>query len=195
MSKMTRRIVVDASIAMSAGTRSHPSSQRSREFLLDMLDICHRLVTSKDISVEWKRHASKFSIGWLAAMRSKGKIITVTPTPKNIMERIMEASDWSGIQIAAMEKDLLLILAAMETDELIASADSTVRDLFAKAASTVDSIARIVWVNPITESDHCGEWLKAGARYHGDLALGSLPDPMPVEPQQRGRQRRKSTSE
>jgi hypothetical protein len=93
MSKMTRRIVVDASIAQSAGMGLHPSSQRSREFLLDMLSICHKVVTSQEISAEWKNHASKFSIGWLAAMRSRGKIVLAAPNPGNIMERIIRDND------------------------------------------------------------------------------------------------------
>ena len=195
MSKMTRKIVVDASIAMSAGTRSHPSSQRSREFLLDMLVICHQVVTSREISVEWKKHATKFFVGWLAAMRSKRKLITVTPEPGNHMELILGANDWAINEIAAMEKDMLLILAALETDELIASGDSTARDLFAKAANSVDRIARIIWVNPIAENDHCGEWLKSGARYDATLTLGRAPAPMPVERQQYAQRKKRSISE
>jgi hypothetical protein len=72
-----------------------------------------------------------------------------------------------------MEKDMLLILAALETDQLIASGDSTARDLFTKAASMMDTIASIVWVNPIKESDNCCDWLKSGARYTVDLTLGA----------------------
>lgn len=174
MSKMTRRIVVDASIAMSAGTRSHPTSQRSREFLLDMLTICHKVVTSKGISAEWDRHASKFCVGWLAAMRSKGKVVVVIPELGDLMERVIGANDWSRKEIAAIEKDLLLILAALQADQLIASGDSTVKNLFAKSALAVDSIAGIIWVNPITEEDHCGNWLKAGARYDQALTLGRV---------------------
>lgn len=173
MSKMSRRIVVDASIAASAGMGSHPSSQRCRQFLLDMLFICHKVVTSKEISVEWKNHASKFSVGWLAAMRSRGKIVVVTPDSGDLLEHIVLLNEWTAKDIAAIEKDMLLILAALEADQLIASGDSTARELFARAAKLTDGIASIVWVNPVKESDNCGDWLKSGARYAVDLTLGT----------------------
>jgi hypothetical protein len=61
MSKMSRQIVVDASIARSAGDGIHPASQMSRQFLLDMMTICHRVVTSPDITLEWQKHTSRFN--------------------------------------------------------------------------------------------------------------------------------------
>jgi hypothetical protein len=73
MSKMSRRIVVDASVAGAAGERSHPSSQMCRQFLLDMLTICHKAVMSPELMTEWGNHASNYSVRWLAAMRSKRK--------------------------------------------------------------------------------------------------------------------------
>lgn len=76
MSKMSRRIVVDASVANSAGNGTHPTSRMCREFLLDMMSICHKVVVTQAISIEWKNHASTFSVRWLAAMRAKRKLIT-----------------------------------------------------------------------------------------------------------------------
>lgn len=167
MSRMSRRIVVDASVARAAGETTHPVSSRCREFLQDMLTICHRVVMSDDIQREWSKHASVYSTRWLAAMRSRGKVVKVTPGPSDFMEQITDATEWTPAEIAAMEKDLLLPLAAIETDRLVASGDSKVRDYFAKAARHVDSLSSIVWVDPSRSEDHCGKWLQAGAR-HGD---------------------------
>ena len=163
---------MDASVVRAAGETQHPTSSRCREFLLDILLICHRVVVSDDIMREWKKHASNYSLRWLAAMRSKGKIIHVVPAPSGLMVQIIECAEWEEKEIAAMQKDLLLILAALGADRIIASGDTTVHDLFVRAAVTVDSISSIVWVNPSREEDHCGEWLTAGARHMQELTLG-----------------------
>jgi predicted NAD/FAD-dependent oxidoreductase len=173
MSKMSRRIVVDASVANSAGNGTHPTSRMCREFLLDMMTICHKVVVSQEISLEWKNHASSFSITWLAAMRAKRKIVTVNPHVEgSFVVRIQNASGFTSQQIAAMEKDLLLIAAALETDNLIASCDSKAKRLFAQAAVQIDDIKNIVWVNPNDEADRCGDWLKSGARHVPERSLG-----------------------
>jgi hypothetical protein len=173
MSKMSRRIVVDASVANSAGNGTHPTSRMCREFLLDMMTICHKTVVSGEILVEWRNHASAFSVTWLAAMRAKRKIVTINPRLEgSLVVRIENASDFTPQQVAAMEKDLLLIAAALETDNLIASCDSKAKGLFAQAAAQVDDIKNIIWVNPNDESDHCSDWLKSGARYVPERSLG-----------------------
>lgn len=127
--------------------------------------------------IEWKNHASSFSVNWLAAMRAKRKIVTVHPDGEGSYEvRIQDISGFTPRQIAAMEKDLLLILAALETDGLIASCDSKARDLFAQAAVQIADIRGIVWVNPNETIDHCSDWLKSGARHTSERSLGAFTD-------------------
>lgn len=173
MSKMSRRIVVDASVAGAAGERSHPTSQMCRQFLLDMLTICHKAVMSPEISVEWKNHASKYSVNWLAAMRSKGKIVTIAPgSSEGIARHFCDDMIFTPNQISAMEKDLLLILAALQTDRLVASCDRKVRELFAQAALAFDDIKNIMWVDPSQEGDDCSHWLESGARHSPGKCLG-----------------------
>jgi hypothetical protein len=172
MSKMSRRIVVDASVAASAGEHVHPSSQRCREFMLDMLTICHKVVMSKDIKTEWEMHASNFSIKWLAAMRGKGKVVHVQPEPGDLWDQIQGAREWTAKESAAMEKDLLLLVAALESDHLIASCDEKVRQLFAEAAVHLRHLKSIMWVNPTADDGHHGDWLHAGCRHDPVLSLG-----------------------
>jgi hypothetical protein len=174
---MSRRIVVDASVANSAGNATHPTSRMCREFLLDMMTICHRVVVTREILIEWKNHASSFSVTWLAAMRTKRKVVTVYPEAGgSYVVRIQDASGFTPQQIAAMEKDLLLVLAALETDNLIASCDSKARNLFARAAVQMEDIKNIVWVNPNDETDRCSDWLKSGARQASERSLGGTVD-------------------
>lgn len=175
MSKMSRQIVVDASVARSAGDGVHPTSRMSREFLLDMMTICHRVVVSPDITAEWRNHASRFTVGWLAAMRSKGKVVKVIPDLEfDIRARILSCTDFQPGQIDAMEKDILLLEAAITTDRVVASSDRKVRELFATASAQVKEIANVTWVNPSDPEDRCDEWLKAGARGDHDRSLGRL---------------------
>lgn len=148
-----------------------------REFLLDMMTICHKVVVSREILIEWTNHASSFSVSWLAAMRAKRKIVTVYPTVEgSYVVRIQDISGFTHQQIAAMQKDLLLILAALETDNLIASCDSKAEGLFARAAAQIGDFRNIVWVNPNDEAAHCSDWLKSGARYAPERSLGASVD-------------------
>ena len=48
MKASSRRIVVDASIARSAGRTEHSVSRSCREFLESFLKICHRVVMTSD---------------------------------------------------------------------------------------------------------------------------------------------------
>lgn len=177
MSKMSRRIVVDASVARAAGNSTHPTSRMCREFLLDMMTICHRMVVSREILIEWKNNASSFSVPWLAAMRVKRKVVTVDPEgTDSYVVRIRSMEDFTPQQITAMEKDLLLILAALETDRLIASCDSTAKALFIKASGQVNEIKRIAWVDPSDASDKCPDWLQSGARDMPERRLAEPPE-------------------
>src|SRR5262249_6151330 len=69
-----RRLVVDASVARSAGTTENPTSQLCRQFLDAMLTICHKVVMTDDIDKEWRKHGSRYSMSWLAAMQSRRKL-------------------------------------------------------------------------------------------------------------------------
>jgi hypothetical protein len=173
---MSRRIVIDASVARAAGDGVVPSSKRSRDFLVEVFEICHRVVVTEEIMAEWRRHASRFTVQWLAAMRSRGKVVKVVPGPAalTVADEVLTADDWSVKQAAALEKDLLLITAAVETDRIVASGDGTVRALFEKAARHVGTIARITWVNPIDAEDSYSSWLRAGARDLEDRQLGHV---------------------
>jgi hypothetical protein len=69
--KHSKRIVVDASVARSAGQSQHPTSSACRDVLDSMLSICHRVVFTQAILDEWAAHQSRYAVQWLAAMKSK----------------------------------------------------------------------------------------------------------------------------
>ncbi len=166
MNKMSRRIVVDASIARSAGTTENPVSIRSREFLQTMLHVCHRIVMTTDLMREWRKHQSKFAAGWLSAMVRRGRVVTVVPNADrySMLALAIRHSEGTTNQHDALAKDCLLVVAAWEADHLIASRDDRVRKLFASLNSHVDGIGRLIWVNPDHSKEDVTAWLHAGAR-------------------------------
>jgi hypothetical protein len=172
MSKSKKALVVDASIAFSSGTTTHPTSTHCREFLIAFQEQTLRVVMSPDIYVEWKKHASSFSHKWLAQMTGRKRVIYVRDVEDTLLrEKICTTSDRKKDQ-NVMEKDCRLLEAALKTDNLVASLDETVRSLFRHAAQTVREIRSIVWVNPDKEDEMVIDWLKAGAPSDKKRQLG-----------------------
>jgi hypothetical protein len=163
---MSRRIVVDASIARSAGTTENPVSIRCREFLQAMLHVCHRVVMTSDLMREWQKHQSAFTVTWLGTMRRRRKVVTVIPDAgkHTLLALGIQDSDLTKKRRDALAKDCLLVVAAWEADRLIASRDDQVRKLFASLNSHVDGIGSLIWVNPDHSKEDVTTWLHAGAR-------------------------------
>lgn len=177
MRKMSRRIVVDASVARSAGSTEHPASVASRQFLQEMLAICHRVVMTDEIEQEWKRHRSGFATSWLATMRSKGKVVTVAPVDQEVLLAAVHASELEPRQRTDVEKDCLLVTAAWAADNLVASNDDKVRRLLRQLAANSPEVGRVVWVNPTASEETPVEWLRGGARTEQKQTLGYVPRP------------------
>ena len=176
MSKMSRSIVVDASIARSAGDTDHPTSVMCREFLSSMLKICHKLVWSDEIRREWDKHASRYTSSWLVAMQNKRKIIRIAidkDEEQALMTLIEDAEDWPASWRKAALKDVLLITAAWEADNLVASADDEVRVLFGRLSANSAMLRRVVWVNPTSADEETVTWLESGARRSPNRQIGS----------------------
>ena len=72
--KIPSGLVIDASIARAAGRTDHPISKACRDFLEDVLKICHHVVLTKETSEEWKRHQSKFTLLWRSSMFARKKV-------------------------------------------------------------------------------------------------------------------------
>lgn len=70
-------IVVDASIARASGGEDavFPQSKHCRDFLRDMLEICHKIVMTEKIYEEWKKHESNFAKRWRIGMIARGKLV------------------------------------------------------------------------------------------------------------------------
>ena len=161
--KMSKILVIDASVARSAGETEHPVSSACRQTLTTVLVICHRVVMCKEIAAEWRRHQSRFASSWLAAMQSKGKVVRIELPKNSTLNEKLDQLDVSENDKKAMMKDLHLIEAARQTDLRIVSSDEAARKLFRAATEHMGELSPIHWVNPTIEEDDCVGWLKSGA--------------------------------
>jgi predicted nucleic acid-binding protein len=167
VTKNSKRLVIDASIAMAAGRTMHPTSSACRAFLEEVRKICHRTVLTPALAKEWKKHQSGFAAEWIIEMRSRRKVVDVA-LPENQMVRDQQAVKARGKISKAVAKDLHLVEAALETDKAVVSLDEKARhDLLTEAT------AKITWVNCDVEGRRAIDWLRKGARPKKDWQLGS----------------------
>jgi hypothetical protein len=160
MAAVSRRLVIDASVASAAGQTLQPASRRCREFLRTVLRICHRTTMTPRLREEWRRHQSLFAKAWLAEMRSRAKAEDVADV------RNEEMRDQAPGTPSA-QKDLHLIEAALNSDRIVISLDDR-----ARAELSVPAAAEVMWVNPVSEGGHAIYWLNKGAAPVKEWMLG-----------------------
>jgi hypothetical protein len=162
--RVSKRLVIDADVARACGGKDavHPVSKRCRDFLSAVLKVCHRLVMTHDIYVEWERHMSRFARTWRYSMFAKKKVVRLTNPGSQGLRGKMGTLQVDGARRETLLKDVHLLEAALSTDMIVVSGDNAVRSLFKDAAKSVAEIRRIVWVNPAEESNPCA-WLEDGA--------------------------------
>jgi hypothetical protein len=178
-SKISRRLVIDASVASSSGgpDAKQPCSTRCRDFLQKTLEVCHRVVMMPALLAEWDEHQSKFAKHWRTIMAKKGKwLLPSTCESPRLRHTIgnLTAPEWSETEVAAMKKDVHLIEASLWSDRIVISLDDTARTNFARACTVVPRIKDVVWRNPATELDLC-VWLENGANAEDYMKLGFTP--------------------
>lgn len=166
--RQSRRLVIDASVAHAAGNTSavHHTSISCRDFLRNVLDICHRLVMTDEILKEWKRHMSSNSRRWLKSMYAHKKVIKRLDKPDAKLRNAISSSN-------EKDKDARLIEAAWETDKRIASLDEKARKLFSDLSGSDKRLRKVLWINPAKPEDKSLEWLADGAKLEKSLLLGN----------------------
>lgn len=138
------------------------SSKTCRDFLEAVLAVCHRIVMTREIASEWKRHAGAFARKWLIQMygRRKVKQIAVSAIPE-LDEKVCKGiKPQDRLQI---QKDMHLLHATLKTDGRIVSLDKKFRAALYGAGRRVPQLKCVTWVNPNNESEHPIDWLKEGA--------------------------------
>lgn len=170
---MSKRLVIDASIARAAGETEHPTSKRCRDFLRAVLRICHRLVLTPEIQEEWRRHQSDFTRKWRVQMYARKKIDEPNPPLNEPLRTGIERTTTAVNEQEAMLKDMRLIEAALNTDKVVVSLDERARTLFDRAGQTVEELRLILWLNPERPEESPLAWLEAGAKIERERQLGN----------------------
>ena len=188
--KVSKALVVDASVLQSAGDTEHEVSKSCREFLESARKICHRVVMTGDLSDEWKRHRTWFTRRWLREIFGCRKQVPCEPDrDEGLRMRILDAVEGERNK-AAVEKDMHLIEAAMANDKRVVSRDDAVRDILRVAAGRVSELRPLVWVNPANEAESAIAWLEGGAEVEVERTLGaSSHDDAPKSSKGTGRKR------
>ena len=168
----SKRLVIDASIARAAGRTDHPTSKACRVFLEGVLKICHHVVLTKEISEEWNRHQSNFTLVWRSSMFARKKVARHKVAQNDAFRTRIQNLDFSEKERAAVLKDAHLIEAALETDLVVVSLDETARGLLRKVAQSTKPLKQVLWVNPTHDEEHSIEWLEGGAKGEEARQLG-----------------------
>lgn len=145
------RLVIDASIARASGGEAavHPTATCTRNFLLNVLEICHKAVMTPEIGAEWDRHQSSFARKWRRSMVARRKLIVIDSVGRDDLRRQIDQGVSSDNDKAAMLKDFHLVEAAIATDRRIVALDDEVRTLLSKESLMVSELRDVVWVNPV----------------------------------------------
>lgn len=170
----SQRLVIDASVARAAGGDDavHPTGKRSRDFLLAVLDVCHRAVFSPQLTTEWNEHQSAFASQWRRSMFARKKIQPLEdPEDHKLRQRIVQAAA-HGSQREAMLKDIHLVETALASGMRVAALDETVRSCFRSASDSVPRLRRLCWINPDNPTEDAIAWLQSGAPADGFRTLG-----------------------
>ena len=162
----SKRLVIDADIAQASGDED-ATDQRAincRDFLKGVRSQNHRLVMTREISNEWKRHRSGFAFEWRVSMNARRRVVDIDPPEDEELQAKVTTTTNKADEIEVMEKDFHLLQAALATDQTVISLDETVRGLFKRASQQVGEIQNIIWVNPDrTTEEQPITWLQNGA--------------------------------
>src|SRR3954452_22881963 len=115
-----RWIVIDASVAQSAGSGEKPNkfSLPSRA-TLKTVEVCHKIVFSADCFKEWDRHEREFARAWRRRMVAKKQVIFLGKTENVELRESLVATAKHERQREAILKDAHLVEAALQTDQIV----------------------------------------------------------------------------
>ena len=162
----SKRLVIDTDVVQSSGDEdaTDPRAIHCRDFPKVVRSQNHKVVMTREISDEWKRHQSRFALEWRVSMDARRKIDRINPSEDEELQDKVTNTASDEDEIEAMQKDFHLLQAALTTDQTITSLDETVRQLFKRASQSVGEIRNIIWVNPDrTAEEQPIVWLQNGA--------------------------------
>ncbi len=75
-SRNSKRLIIDTDVAQASGDEdaTDPRAVNCRDFLKGVMTQNHRIVMTRKISDEWKRHQSRFALEWRASMDARRRV-------------------------------------------------------------------------------------------------------------------------
>lgn len=163
--KVSKRLVVDASILRAAGGEqaTFPLSKTCRDVLLAILEVCHHAVLNRMIGEKWRKHCSRFARTWRVSMEARKKIHRLDETAETGLRSLLTQAIQNPRQRDAALKDAHLVEAAIDADHIVLSLDDTVRGILSSVTSHIGILRNVMWANPGNPAEGAKEWLEAGA--------------------------------
>ena len=176
--RKSRILVVDANIMQAAGGTDATDnvSISCRDLLLEILEICHRVVKTPEIKTEWKKHSSGYALKWEVKMWGCKKIIQQEELEDKQLREKVSSLNYRERIIKTMQKDIHLIEAARKNHKIISSLEKESQKYFSGSAHKVRKLKGVMWVNPSEDFESVKEWLKAGAKDNDIYRLENLPN-------------------
>lgn len=168
-----RKIVVDASVARSAGASKDQFSINCREVLDTLLRSRHLMTMSPVLYQEWNLHAGHIAQEWLGSMQSRGLIYFLQECTCREIRAACNMCAMSDKNKVAWKKDFHLICAAHVTDKAIISLDDEARDIFAMIADSSSEVSSIEWMNPYSEFSVIAAWVNRVNKQKRDFSFSS----------------------
>ena len=169
-------IVVDVSVARSAGASGKPEPEACRRALVAIRDSGHRVAMSPAVFGEWMKlakmksgisrsYASIIAIQWLKDMQSSGRVDHIAlETDSELRQRALhglQSHSRTSSSARPVAKDFHLVETAMQSDKRVLSLDQRMFDHLGNLQEITNEVCAVMWVNPI--NDPAEEWLIAGA--------------------------------
>ena len=182
--KISRRLVIDASVARSATLAENPTSISCRRFLEVVLNVCHKVALSREIEQEWQNVALlirstadevriRFLKDWMLAMQRRGKLLRPLVERDQSLRSKINRLGLPGNARQEIEKDLHLVEAALAHDRIVVSRDDSVHELLRSITGNCAEIRKVMWCNPVTLAGEVMAWLDKGAPVVKVWQLGS----------------------
>jgi hypothetical protein len=147
--RRSKLLVVDASVAHSAGEAENPMSSCCRDALLAILTICHRIIMTEAIQEEWHRHTRAFSRKWLVSMYARKKVHRCEAVQLSHVDEACEGL--SAAEQNGLRRDLCLVEAACVGDGIVVTRDDAIQGIWHKCHDRFGLAKPIAWVNPVTD--------------------------------------------
>jgi hypothetical protein len=180
ISNTRKRLVIDACVCRSAGTRNSGNMLSRKCF--DILDIVYNMnyhfvctpeikeeinkyVLNEEPDEKGKKNISYTAAGWFRLMVSSQRIFSPRPnSTNNAMRREIQKIDLKKSIKDAILNDIHLIEAANITDNKIISTDTSAYNNLRMIANQCDKVKVVVWMDVNNPDYDTVVWLRMGAR-------------------------------